>query len=243
MKSYCVDYMLSGYVLSVSLGMLSMLCIVYMLPTSETTPEIDVVSAEVYKIIIIMLNAKRSKCNEEVVSANIPTQQWICVWSGERRIRVSTFFFLLLLLHQHATHRHESKACIVSSCVNLLLNTQLLFSVSLSHTCRVGIYSNVHQLRILNVEYAQWRVYVTVIHFHCIRNVRIVWKRIFLFVDRVCSVCIVCCRIRDGRMMRARIYEWHEAAHHSLMPFGREWEELRKKKRTFSVLSVHAYIA
>lgn len=49
-----------------------------------TTAEIDVVSAEVYKIIIIkmMMNAKRSKCNEEVERAQTFHQRSVRFVSG-----------------------------------------------------------------------------------------------------------------------------------------------------------------
>lgn len=94
--------------------------------TTKTTTEIDVVSAEVYKII--MMNAKRSKYNEEVVSENIPTEHCICVWSGELGIRVSTMFHRCSRMHIE----NESKACIVSVRVNLFLSAFVVFGFSFS---------------------------------------------------------------------------------------------------------------
>lgn len=199
-----------------------------------TTTEIDVVSAEVYKII--MMNAKRSKYNEEVVSekhSDGAMHSCLVWWTSHPRQHDFP------LLQPHA-HRNESKACIVSGRVNLFLSAFVVFGFSLSLRSVCALLLGLMTLCASSITFivlkkinARWWVYVTVIHLHCIRNVPIVWKRIF-FLSSCCYCRIVfapfalsACRIRDGRMMR----ENRAAAHHPFMWFGREWERRKKKKK------------
>lgn len=183
--------------------------------------KIDVVSAEVYKIIvrIMMLNAKKIE------------MQWgsvrVCVWSGELVASASSHF-------PSQRNKFESVYCLSGRvnlfsssfhiCCFLLLSPTIVIYFFSVHSVCAALGLMVLCISFILLLFARWWVYVTVIHLHCFRNIRIVWNLRFFFLfaslnfffSIVFALSAVAFEM-DGWWERENVYVWHAAAHHSFM--------------------------